>query len=127
MKLTNRELLNAEIVSNYSGYDIDTVRNVLRGLAYLINLAIYDEKNEKNEVIIPFIGQVFFNITEVLKNGEKYYKTDPEIILSDFIEDEINKIKHGENSNLKEYHLRNINKFVSRTMGIDRNEDMTFN
>jgi len=127
MKLTNRELLNAEIVSNYSGYDIDTVRNVLRGLAYLINLAVYDEKNEKNEVIIPFIGQVFFNISEVLKNGEKYYKTDPEIILSDFIEDEINKIKHGENSNLKEYHLRNINKFVSRTMGIERNEDMTFN
>ena len=126
MKLSNREFLNAEIICNYSGYDIDTVRNVLRSLAYLINLAIYDETNEKNEVIIPFVGQIFFNITEVLKNGEKFYKANPEIILSDFIEDEINKIKKEDNSNLKEYHLKNINKFISRTMGIDRNDAMTF-
>lgn len=126
MKLTNREFLNAEIVSNYTGYDIDTVRNVLRGLVYLVNLAVYDENNEKNEVIVPFVGQVFFNISEVLKGGEKFYKTDPEIILSDFVEEEINKIKKGDNSNLKEYHLKNINKFISRTMEIDKDDDMVF-
>jgi len=126
LKLTNREFLNAEIVSNYTGYDIDTVRNVLRGLVYLVNLAVYDENNEKNEVIVPFVGQVFFNISEVLKGGEKFYKTDPEIILSDFVEEEINKIKKGDNSNLKEYHLKNINKFISRTMEIDKDDDMVF-
>ena len=126
MKLSTREFTNTELISNYSGYDLDTVRNVFRGLAYLINLAVYDENNEKNEVIIPFIGQVFFNIHEVLKNGEKFYKTTPEIILSDFIENEINKIKSGENSSLKDYHLRNVNKFISRTMDIDREQGVSF-
>lgn len=126
MKLTNREFLNAEIVSNFTGYDIDTVRGVLRGLTYLVNLAIYDDNNEKNEVIIPFVGQVFFNIQEVLKNGEKFYKTEPEIILSDFVENEIHKIKSGKNGNLKDHKLKNINKFMSRTMGLDDNDDMVF-
>ena len=126
MKLTNREFLNTELISNFTGYDLDTVRNVLRGLTYLVNLAVYDENNEKNEVIIPFIGQVFFNITEVLKDGKKFYSTSPEIILSDFVEGEINKIKSGENSSLKDYHLKNIGNFISRTMEISKNDDMVF-